>query len=168
MNRAIATQVLPVERAKHLRISESGVFAVVHGAQSGSAIHETKVAESAAVRLRSPERTAVRAEVATIVDTHLELHHVSNPDFGVVVNEAKEAVRRIRLGKAPLTADHLLRVARRNKGAYLRLFEDIVDSLRGRRLDVVAYLRAMPEGERRVALGEIQEVFGMRSLASKP
>jgi len=132
VNRALDLRVgLP--RAKALRPGDSGVMRAVHGGESVAANDGAEGGDSAAehtscVRLRSPERTAVRAETSAIFDVAVGLRRLSNPDVGATINEEREAVRRIRAGALPLTADHLLRMARRRPD----LFEDIVRELRAR------------------------------------
>jgi hypothetical protein len=108
--------------------------AVRHVGEVVAANDSAEGVESAAerpawIRLRSPEKTAVRAESSAIFDTAATLHVLSNADVGATVNEGKEAVRRMRAGALPVTLDHLLRLARRRP----ELFEDIVEQLRGSR-----------------------------------
>lgn len=130
---ALESRVGVGSRANVLRRA-SGVVPAVHASQSVAANDAAEGGESAAehapsVRLRSPERTAVRAEVIAILNVVVGLRRVTNADLGAAINEPKETVRRMRAGALPLTADHLLRIARRRP----ELFEDIVGQFRGER-----------------------------------
>lgn len=137
MNRSREVCEIQVSRAKPLRPGDSGVFRALHAPEGGAANDAspasmtglTAAEQVPSVRLRSPERTAVRAEAASIFDTCCALHGLENADVGAMINEAKEDARRIRAGWKPLTLDHQIRIARRNP----RLWADIRARVEGQR-----------------------------------
>ena len=135
MNRARVIDI--PARAKVLGPADSGVFRAVHAGEGGAANDASPASETgataaeqaASVRLRSPEKTAVRAEAAGIFDVCCALHGLDNGEAGAVINEAREDTRRIRSGSKPATLDHLIRIARRNP----RLWADIKARVEGQR-----------------------------------
>ena len=104
----------------HGSTGKSGVF---HVSQNETPIGRAEGADSATAQtggcmvlpfrsqMRTPEKASVRMEIVEMLSVLWS--GVSNPDVGAVINESPEMVRQIREGAKPLTADHLLRIARR-------------------------------------------------------
>lgn len=133
----IVKAIVPEQRPKSLaigtRAGQSGV-STVHGAAVSAANPiaqgvKRPTEKRATCRLRSPERTAVRADVSDVIDDCMAEHGVNNVMLAEWIDEPKEGARQIRMGWKPLTADHLWRLARKAPD----LYQDIVTRLREER-----------------------------------
>jgi hypothetical protein len=126
---------LEVPRAKALRPSDSGVFrAAVHGAESvpandcslsDSAPHSAPVL-SCSGRIHSLSRRAAREEMASALDVAMSRARASNVDVAAATDESPQRVADMRNGHRPITAEHMLLLARRLPEVFEGLVQEMV------------------------------------------